>query len=73
MRQGWAPLCNFLDKPIPEGSFPHINDRVVVDVIVKLFVLFTYVWPLVFVLPLLIGYFIIRSCLMQRGKKEKNA
>lgn len=23
--QGWTPLCNFLDKPIPNESFKHLN------------------------------------------------
>ena len=22
---GWAPLCAFLDKPIPEQPYPHVN------------------------------------------------
>jgi hypothetical protein len=26
VKEGWAPLCAFLDKPIPEQPFPHIND-----------------------------------------------
>lgn len=24
--QGWAPLCEFLDLPIPDVPFPHVND-----------------------------------------------
>ena len=24
--EGWQPLCEFLDLPIPEGEFPRIND-----------------------------------------------
>lgn len=24
--QGWGPFCGFLDLPVPESSFPHIND-----------------------------------------------
>ncbi len=24
--QGWAPLCDFLDQPIPDVPFPHVND-----------------------------------------------
>jgi hypothetical protein len=28
VKEGWEPLCRFLDKPIPEGKpFPHLNDR----------------------------------------------
>ena len=26
-KQGWQPLCEFLDVPIPEGTFPHVNDN----------------------------------------------
>ncbi len=25
--QGWGPLCEFLDVPVPVGAFPHLNDR----------------------------------------------
>ena len=27
VKQGWEPLCAFLDKPVPEGDFPRLNDR----------------------------------------------
>jgi hypothetical protein len=27
VKQGWAPLCDFLGVPVPEGTpFPHLND-----------------------------------------------
>jgi Sulfotransferase domain len=25
--EGWEPLCDFLEVPVPQESFPHINDR----------------------------------------------
>ncbi|MEZ4796833.1 MAG: sulfotransferase [Flavobacteriaceae bacterium] len=25
--EGWQPLCNFLDKPIPKEDFPHLNKK----------------------------------------------
>lgn len=25
--QGWQPLCEFLDVPVPETDFPNVNDR----------------------------------------------
>ena len=25
--EGWGPLCEFLELPVPEEPFPHINDR----------------------------------------------
>ena len=24
---GWEPLCAFLDRPVPDEPFPHVNDR----------------------------------------------
>lgn len=26
VKQGWEPLCKFLDKPIPKEPFPRLND-----------------------------------------------
>jgi hypothetical protein len=26
VKQGWAPLCAFLGKPVPEAPFPNVND-----------------------------------------------
>jgi hypothetical protein len=26
VREGWAPLCRFLDVPIPDEPFPRLND-----------------------------------------------
>ena len=26
VKQGWQPLCDFLNVPIPENPFPRIND-----------------------------------------------
>jgi hypothetical protein len=26
-REGWAPLCRFLDVPVPEAPFPHLNEH----------------------------------------------
>lgn len=26
VKQGWEPLCKFLDKPIPDEPFPRVND-----------------------------------------------
>ena len=27
MAEGWTPLCAFLRVAVPEGTFPHQNDR----------------------------------------------
>jgi hypothetical protein len=26
-REGWGPLCEFLEVPVPDDPFPHANDR----------------------------------------------
>ena len=26
VKQGWAPLCDFLGVPVPAGEFPRVND-----------------------------------------------
>ena len=31
VKEGWEPLCNFLDVPVPERPFPHVNDRKVME------------------------------------------
>lgn len=68
VRQGWGPLCDFLGcDEVPEEPFPHINDRVVVDVIVKVFVAITWVWPLIVASPFLVAYFFIRRCILSQG------
>jgi hypothetical protein len=25
VEDGWEPLCEFLDKPVPDEPFPHVN------------------------------------------------
>ena len=27
VKQGWEPLCKFLDLPVPDTPFPHLNDK----------------------------------------------
>ena len=27
VKEGWQPLCQFLDRPVPDVPFPHKNDR----------------------------------------------
>lgn len=27
VKEGWEPLCHFLNKPVPTMPFPHENDR----------------------------------------------
>ncbi len=27
VEEGWEPLCEFLELPVPQAPFPHVNDR----------------------------------------------
>mmetsp|Transcript_34667 Transcript_34667/g.80170 ORF Transcript_34667/g.80170 Transcript_34667/m.80170 type:complete len:133 (-) Transcript_34667:331-729(-) len=71
VRQGWTPLCKFLgkDEPPKEKPFPHINDGKVVDATVKALVLITWIWPILFALPL----FIIWSCVASNRYRKQVA
>ena len=71
VRQGWGPLCDFLDEPVPDGPFPHVNDRVVVNVIVTVFVALTWVWPLLFAMPFSVAYYIVRKCRTRKKQKSE--
>ena len=31
VREGWGPLCDFLDKPVPAGAFPRTNSQAEFD------------------------------------------
>ena len=35
LKDGWAPLCKILNKPVPDAPFPRANDADAVDVLAK--------------------------------------
>lgn len=35
VKQGWEPLCNFLDKPVPNEPYPRVNSRDETQVILQ--------------------------------------
>ena len=41
--QGWEPLCQFLDLPIPETDFPNVNDRAEIKKTIRGMVIGAYV------------------------------
>ncbi|MGA7871128.1 MAG: sulfotransferase family protein [Candidatus Binatus sp.] len=36
VRQGWAPLCRFLEVPIPDEPFPRLNDTATTQAMIRL-------------------------------------
>lgn len=73
VRQGWGPLCRFLDRPVPvpQMPYPHINDRAVVDATVRVFLLITWIWPILFALPLLGLWVFIRWIVRRRVENSQ--
>jgi hypothetical protein len=37
IKEGWDPLCNFLNAPVPNKPFPHLNDRKTFQNILQIF------------------------------------
>ena len=61
VKQGWGPLCEYLGHPIPEGvPFPHVHTRAKLLGEMYFLRLITWIWPLVFLLPLLISIVLLR-------------
>ena len=56
VKEGWKPLCDFLDVPIPDQPFPHANDsKVMKDWVAKL--KFAS-WTFIIAVPVLISFFL---------------
>ena len=52
-KQGWEPLCDFLEVPVPEGKFPHVNDTPTMLANFKRLKIVSYV--VIWVIPLLVA------------------
>jgi hypothetical protein len=68
LEDGWAPLCAFLEKDIPDAPFPHVNDRnVILNMVNKLCFILTIksLWIIVKrlfpILGITIGYWLARQ------------
>lgn len=57
LKDGWAPLCRILDKPVPEEPFPRANDADAVAVLSKRILMRALlVWCGIFTGTALVGY-----------------
>jgi hypothetical protein len=45
--EGWEPLCSYLNVPVPNESFPHLNDRNSFTRLIRLLRLLNWLVPLV--------------------------
>ena len=44
VKEGWAPLCAFLGKVVPDVPFPHVNESAEIELATKLHVAVSYAW-----------------------------
>ena len=49
VKEGWAPLCKFLDRPIPDEAFPRVNETAQIETERK--ILLTMSWLAIVVVP----------------------
>ena len=63
VKEGWKPLCEFLEVPVPERPFPHVNDRMVMESRLKKIRIVSKVAPLFFVAGLLLAGLLISRLL----------
>ena len=70
VKQGWGPLCEFLEVPIPNVPFPHINDRIKMRAFSMALRIITWIWPVVIVFPLLLIYWFVTG-ILSKSRPEK--
>lgn len=54
VKQGWAPLCEFLDVEVPDESFPHLNEREMLQRMLRVIKIMSVVVPAALVLLLVL-------------------
>ena len=58
VRDGWDPLCEFLDQPVPDIPFPNVNDTAMMKLSFN--IIRVVCWLVVILLPLAIAFFVPR-------------
>ena len=71
VKQGWEPLCDFLELPVPDVPFPHINDRLKMTAVMTTMRFISWTWPLWFALPFYVFWRIMKR-VFGGGKPSKS-
>ena len=58
VRNGWAPLCEFLDRPVPDIPFPNVNDTAMMKLSFN--IIRIVCWLVVLVVPVALAFFVPR-------------
>jgi len=67
VKEGWGPLCRFLNKPVPEASFPNINESEGMERLEWVFMGFAVLWPV----PLVAAVWLMRNAFSKTGARPK--
>jgi hypothetical protein len=57
VREGWQPLCDFLEVPVPDRPFPRINNRKSFKRVVRLLKVLNWLVPVLIILIILLGLY----------------
>ena len=58
MREGWVPLCEFLDRPVPDIPFPKVNCTAMIQLSFN--IIRIVCWLVVLVVPVALAFFVPR-------------
>ena len=58
VRDGWAPLCKFLDRPVPDIPFPNVNDTAMMQLSFN--IIRIVCWSVVLLVPVALAFFVPR-------------
>jgi len=58
VRDGWAPLCEFLERPVPDTPFPNVNDTAMMKLSFN--IIRIVCWLVVLLVPLALAFFVPR-------------
>ena len=58
VRDGWAPLCKFLDHPVPDIPFPNVNDTAMMRLSFN--IIRIVCWLVVLLVPVALAFFVPR-------------
>lgn len=73
-KQGWGPLCQFLNQPQPPISepFPHANQRYLLQIENSMLLTITWIWPLILLIILYLLWIVFRLVAVRVGLVNDN-
>lgn len=71
VKQGWKPLCDFLQVPVPSQPFPQVNDGASIRLLGKCFTIVECTWQIPpFMVVMFLLRMLTRACGSGKAKQE---